>query len=65
MLAPASIPVAAGKKMANTEKKLLSSLNDGPKLAVNTSSVIGEMEPFYISVPMIHRNNTSCLCIMQ
>ena len=37
MLAPANIPVAAGKKMANTEKKLLLSLNDGPKFSLKSS----------------------------
>ncbi len=30
MLAPARIPVAAGKKMANTEKNVSSSLKSGP-----------------------------------
>lgn len=30
MLAPAKMPVAAGKKMANTEKKVSSSLKSGP-----------------------------------
>ena len=36
ILAPARIPVAAGKNMENTEKKLLPSRNDGPKFSVNT-----------------------------
>lgn len=30
MFAPAKMPVAAGKKMANTEKKVSSSLKSGP-----------------------------------
>lgn len=30
MFAPARMPVAAGKKMANTEKKVSSSLKSGP-----------------------------------
>ena len=33
MLAPARIPVAAGKKMANTEKKLSPSLKSGVKFS--------------------------------
>ena len=33
MLAPAKIPVAAGKKIANTEKKDSSSLKSGPKFS--------------------------------
>lgn len=33
MLAPAKIPVAAGKKMANTEKNVSSSLKSGPKFS--------------------------------
>lgn len=33
MLAPARIPVAAGKKMANTEKKVSSSLKSGPRFS--------------------------------
>ena len=35
MLAPAKIPVAAGKKMANTEKNDSPSLNSGPKFSLN------------------------------
>ena len=33
MLAPARIPVAAGKKMANTEKKLSPALKSGGKFS--------------------------------
>lgn len=33
MLAPARIPVAAGKKMANMEKKVSSSLKSGPRFS--------------------------------
>lgn len=33
MLAPARIPVAAGKKMANTEKNVSPSLNAGVKFS--------------------------------
>lgn len=33
MLAPARIPVAAGKKMAKTEKKPSPSLKSGPKFS--------------------------------
>lgn len=33
MLAPARIPVAAGKKMANTEKNVSPSLNSGVKFS--------------------------------
>lgn len=33
MLAPARIPVAAGKKMANTEKNVSSSLKSGPRFS--------------------------------
>ena len=40
MLAPASIPVAAGKNMANTEKKSSPSLKSGPKLLTNASTEI-------------------------
>lgn len=39
MLAPARIPVAAGKKMANTEKKVSPSLNAGRKFSENTFAV--------------------------
>jgi hypothetical protein len=38
MLAPAKIPVAAGKNMAKTEKKLSPSLKSGPKLVEKTSA---------------------------
>lgn len=38
MLAPAKIPVAAGKNMANTEKKLSPFLKSGPKLVEKTSA---------------------------
>lgn len=33
MFAPARIPVAAGKKMANTEKNVSSSLKSGPRFS--------------------------------
>ena len=43
MLAPARIPVAAGKKTANMVKKLLSTpsygWNDGPKLSLSVDTV--------------------------
>lgn len=35
ILAPAVIPVAAGKKTANTEKKSSFSVNCGPKFSIN------------------------------
>jgi hypothetical protein len=35
ILAPAKIPVAAGKNMANTEKNECPSRKSGPKLVVN------------------------------
>lgn len=38
IFAPARIPVAAGKKMANTEKKVSSSRKSGPKFSVNISA---------------------------
>lgn len=38
MFAPARIPVAAGKKMANTEKKVSSSRKSGPKFSLNISA---------------------------
>ena len=34
MLAPARMPVAAGKKMANTEKKVSSSRKSGPMFSI-------------------------------
>ena len=37
IFAPARMPVAAGKNMANTEKKPLPSLKSGPKLSTKTS----------------------------
>lgn len=37
MLAPAKIPVAAGKKTANTEKNV-SALKSGPKFSVRVST---------------------------
>lgn len=39
ILAPAKIPVAAGKKMANTEKKFSPSVNLGPKFSTKTVPV--------------------------
>lgn len=39
MLAPAKIPVAAGKKIAKTEKKLSPPLKSGLRLSSNTSTV--------------------------
>ena len=39
MLAPARIPVAAGKKMANAEKKVSSSLKSGPKFSMRIATV--------------------------
>ena len=39
MLAPAKIPVAAGKKMANTEKKLSSSLKSGPTFSRKMATI--------------------------
>lgn len=39
MFAPARMPVAAGKKMANTEKKVSSSRKSGPKFSLNISAV--------------------------
>lgn len=38
MLAPARIPVAAGKKMEKTEKKLFPSRKSGPRLDSNVES---------------------------
>jgi hypothetical protein len=38
MLAPARTPVAAGKNIANTEKKLLPSVKCGTKFVENVSS---------------------------
>lgn len=38
IFAPARIPVAAGKKMANTEKKVSSPRKSGPKFSVNISA---------------------------
>lgn len=38
MFAPARIPVAAGKKMANTEKKVSSSRKSGTKFSLNISA---------------------------
>lgn len=44
MLAPARIPVAAGKKMANTEKNDSSSLKSGPRFSKKMAAVGGEEE---------------------
>lgn len=38
MLAPARIPVAAGKKMANTEKNVSSSLKSGPRFSMKMAA---------------------------
>ena len=38
MLAPARMPVAAGKNMENTEKKLFPSVNAGLRFSINTSA---------------------------
>lgn len=38
IFAPARIPVAAGKKIANTEKKVSSSRKSGPKFSLNISA---------------------------
>jgi hypothetical protein len=43
MLAPARIPVAAGKKMANTEKNVSPSRKSGGKFSINILAV-GEKE---------------------
>lgn len=39
ILAPAKIPVAAGKKMAKTEKKVSSSLKSGPMFSIIIAAV--------------------------
>ena len=39
ILAPASMPVAAGKKMANTEMKVLSSVYESAQLPINESKL--------------------------
>lgn len=39
IFAPARMPVAAGKKMANTEKKVSSSRKSGPKFSLNISAI--------------------------
>lgn len=44
MLAPARIPVAAGKKMANTEKNVSPSLNAGVKFSKKILAVKRESE---------------------
>lgn len=54
MLAPARMPVAAGKKMANTEKKPSSPLNSGPKFSANMDAANkqtrkGKMWTFQVS----------------
>lgn len=54
MLAPARIPVAAGKKMANTEKNVSSSLKSGPRFSKKMAAVRrkrhnGEYLDFYLS----------------
>lgn len=38
IFAPASMPVAAGKKIANTEKKVSSCRKSGPKFSMNISA---------------------------
>lgn len=43
MLAPARIPVAAGKKMANTEKNV-SSLKSGPRFSKKMAAVRGKSQ---------------------
>lgn len=49
MLAPARIPVAAGKKMANMEKKVSSSLKSGPRFSKKMAATGGENQ-FKISI---------------
>ncbi len=44
MLAPARIPVAAGKKMANTEKNVSSSLKSGPMFSKKMAAVEGQSQ---------------------
>lgn len=44
MLAPARIPVAAGKKMANTEKNVSSSLKSGPRFSKKMAAVRGKRQ---------------------
>lgn len=39
MFAPARMPVAAGKKMANTEKKVSSSLKSGPMFSIIIAAI--------------------------
>lgn len=39
IFAPARIPVAAGKKMANTEKNVSSSLKSGPRFSKRIDAV--------------------------
>ena len=48
MLAPARMPVAAGKKMANTEKNPSPLLKSGPKFSANIDAAnIGENETYH------------------
>lgn len=44
MLAPARIPVAAGKKMANTEKKVSSSRKSGPRFSRKMEAADGRFQ---------------------
>lgn len=44
IFAPARIPVAAGKKMANTEKNVSSSLKSGPRFSNRIDAVGGDSQ---------------------
>ena len=50
IFAPARMPVAAGKKMANTEKKVSSSRKSGPKFSLNISAIENKLPEFCPSI---------------
>lgn len=69
MLAPARMPVAAGKKMANTEKNPSSPLNSGPKFSANIEATKEKGENICVKFQGSPRDVTNsdkeCVCAAQ
>lgn len=64
ILAPAKIPVAAGKKMANTEKKFSPSVNLGPKFStkiVPVNEIVTSIKENHLSVILFFAINLDLL----
>ena len=65
MLAPARIPVAAGKNMANIEKNVSSSLKSGPRFSKKMAPVGGESQTNLKSNTVTIRSETFLTFVIE